>query len=1099
MPTEINVNLDEFFASIQDRVEDIMAEVGPLGANAPTLNEFTVAATATDGASLLLPIPLSSNSGDNTIIGDEFVNIIKAGDGADTIVGGGAIDILLGGAGPDVVDYSYANSNDSGVFVDLGNKLAIAGQDDVDIVSGIESIVGTIHGDVLLGSAFNNIINGNGGGDFIDGRGGIDIAQFGGQAEDYTFETNENGGIVVKEDEDVVATLYNIEFLQFQDPSEDGGVSLFQVGAAAVAVDDEATVEEGDPGSRGEVTLNLLNNDQFIGIVTDTMLELVGADGDGNVVTPYGTLSLDANTGIATFVTSDLADELNVGDEEIITFSYSIMGGDTAEIVITVTGTNDAPTAEADTNAAVEDGPEISGNVGDNDGDVDNGHMLTYELDGPAPAGLTFETDGSYTFDPSHAAYQELAEGEPLEIIVPYTVTDEHDATASSTLTITVTGTNDAPTAEADTNAAVEDGPEISGNVGDNDGDVDNGHMLTYELDGPAPAGLTFETDGSYTFDPSHAAYQELAEGEPLEIVVPYTVTDEHDATASSTLTITVTGTNDAPTAEADTNAAVEDGPEISGNVGDNDGDVDNGHMLTYELDGPAPAGLTFETDGSYTFDPSHAAYQELAEGEPLEIIVPYTVTDEHDATASSTLTITVTGTNDAPTAEADTNAAVEDGPEISGNVGDNDGDVDNGHMLTYELDGPAPAGLTFETDGSYTFDPSHAAYQELAEGEPLEIVVPYTVTDEHDATASSTLTITVTGTNDAPTAEADTNAAVEDGPEISGNVGDNDGDVDNGHMLTYELDGPAPAGLTFETDGSYTFDPSHAAYQELAEGEPLEIIVPYTVTDEHDATASSTLTITVTGTNDAPTAEADTNAAVEDGPEISGNVGDNDGDVDNGHMLTYELDGPAPAGLTFETDGSYTFDPSHAAYQELAEGEPLEIIVPYTVTDEHGASDTSTLTITVTGTNDDPVAEADTNAAVEDGPEISGSVATNDDDVDNGAILTYSIVGTEPDGLTFNSDGSYSFDPSHPTYQALAKDEALPVVVSYMVEDEHGASDTSTLTITVTGTNDDPVAEADTNAAVEDGPEISGSVATNDDDVDNGGHTHLQHCRHRT
>ena len=34
-----------------------------------------------------------------------------------------------------------------------------------------------------------------------------------------------------------------------------------------------------------------------------------------------------------------------------------------------------------------------------------------------------------------------------------------------------------------------------------------------------------------------------------------------------------------------------------------------------------------------------------------------------------------------------------------------------------------------------------------------------------------------------------------------------------------------------------------------------------------------------------------------------------------------------------------------------------------YTVTDEFGATDTATLTITITGTNDGPVAVGDTNA----------------------------------------------------------------------------------------------------------------------------------------
>ncbi|OSI41709.1 VCBS domain-containing protein, partial [Bradyrhizobium canariense] len=68
-----------------------------------------------------------------------------------------------------------------------------------------------------------------------------------------------------------------------------------------------------------------------------------------------------------------------------------------------------------------------------------------------------------------------------------------------------------------------------------------------------------------------------------------------------------------------------------------------------------------------------------------------------------------------------------------------------------------------------------------------------------------------------------------------------------------------------------------------------------------------------------------------------------------------------------------------------LAEGATQVVVANYTVTDEHGASAPSTLTITLTGTNDTPVAVADTNSGLEDST-ITGSVATNDSDVDDGA-----------------------------------------------------------------------------------------------------------------
>ena len=154
----------------------------------------------------------------------------------------------------------------------------------------------------------------------------------------------------------------------------------------------------------------------------------------------------------------------------------------------------------------------------------------------------------------------------------------------------------------------------------------------------------------------------------------------------------------------------------------------------------------------------------------------------------------------------------------------------------------------------------------------------------------------------------------------ITGSVAANDSDVDDGAVLSYSLNAPV-AGLTINTNGNYSFDASDAAYQHLAQGAATNVIANYTVTDEHGASATSTLTITLTGTNDTPIAVADTNSGLED-TTITGSVATNDSDVDDGAVLTYALNAPV-AGLTINTDGSYSFNAGNAAYQHLAQGAP--------------------------------------------------------------------------------------------------------------------------------------------------------------------------------
>ncbi|MUM77922.1 tandem-95 repeat protein, partial [Pseudodesulfovibrio sp. F-1] len=150
---------------------------------------------------------------------------------------------------------------------------------------------------------------------------------------------------------------------------------------------------------------------------------------------------------------------------------------------------------------------------------------------------------------------------------------------------------------------------------------------------------------------------------------------------------------------------------------------------------------------------------------------------------------------------------------------------------------------------GTYTFDAS--SYDYLTEGETHVLKIGYSVSDG-DLTDTATLTITVNGTNDAPVAVDDT-AALKEKATITGSVADNDYDVDNtAEELTYSLTDPdsAPAGLTFNADGTYTFDAS--SYDYLTEGETHVLKIGYSVSDG-DLTDTATLTITVNGVNDAP------------------------------------------------------------------------------------------------------------------------------------------------------------------------------------------------------------------------------------------------------
>ena len=194
-----------------------------------------------------------------------------------------------------------------------------------------------------------------------------------------------------------------------------------------------------------------------------------------------------------------------------------------------------------------------------------------------------------------------------------------------------------------------------------------------------------------------------------------------------------------------------------------------------------------------------------------------YTISDGKGGTSSTTLTITITGTNDAPTAVADVNSLTEgsgttsvtvSGDLTPGTVGQ-DSDPDSGDILTVVGVGAGsntPTGgvgsavvgtygsVTVGSNGSYSYvlDGSGKA-NALGVGQTAQEVFTYTISDGKGGTSSTTLTITITGTNDAPTAVADVNTITEgsgttsvtvSGDLTPGTVGQ-DSDPDSGDILT--------------------------------------------------------------------------------------------------------------------------------------------------------------------------------------------------------------------------------------------------------------------------------------------------------------------------
>jgi VCBS repeat-containing protein len=386
---------------------------------------------------------------------------------------------------------------------------------------------------------------------------------------------------------------------------------------------------------------------------------------------------------------------------------------------------------------------------------------------------------------------------------------------------------------------------------------------------------------------------------------------------------------------------------------------------------------------------------------------------------------------------------------------------------------------LTLNANGTYTYTP-YASTQSLALGQNVQDSFNYTVSDG-SLSDTGTLTITISGRNDAPVANPDSAAAGEN-QTISVNVLGNDTDVDNGAVLTVTAaSAPSGKGTASIVGNQVQWNPG-TAFDHLAQGATEIVVVNYTISDEHGATSSSTVTITVTGTNDGPVAVADSAAGTEN-QILTIDALANDTDVDDGAVKTLvAVSAPAGKGTASIVGNQVQFNPG-TAFDHLALGATEVVVLNYTMTDEHGATSSSTINVTITGTNDGPVANPDVAGTGENSP-VTVNVLANDTDVDDGSVLTVTAASTPAgQGSASVVANQVVFDPGT-DFDYLDTGESASVVVSYSIADDHGATSSSTVTITVNGANDAPVANDDTATTDENSP-VSGNVLANDTDPD--------------
>ncbi|MGR5212298.1 VCBS domain-containing protein [Vibrio rotiferianus] len=908
--------------------------------------------------------------------------------------------------------------------------------------------------------------------------------------------------------------------INYQVTDDHGGVSQSTVTITVNGVNDPAIIGGDDTKVLSETDAPLQTSGKLNVSDVDNTDEFVPQTG---YVGKYGTFSIDAQ-GNWTFVADEAYDYLNVNSTPLVSdFIVKSVDGTEHTIQVTIQGTNDAPVAFNSTEN-IDENDVLSSSV-PTASDVD-GTITAYQLVDDVPSGqgtLSLNQDGTFTFD-TGSDFDYLAQGQQTSVSFTYIAID-NNGTASEvkTVTINITGENDSPSQITGS---------LIGNVEEDGTQLANGQLAVVDADQGAShtwsaLGQTDSTygdfgitaDGFWTYNLDNDKAQELAKGQIITERFVVQADDGLGGTISQTVTVTITGENDEPTiTNITTNNNVEEDNAlanmVTGDLGVTDVDLQDGH--TWSIDGQeATSGtaasinatfgtITLDSNGvwKYTLDDTKVDF--LASYETREETFTIKVDDGNGGTDEFDLVVTIKGSNDVPDISGTlTQTVAEDASQltVSGNLSDSDPDLSNTH--SWSLVDPSSASGDYglfsidPTTGTWSYTLDNDKAQELAAGAVVEERFTIQVNDNDGGIDTEVIVVRVTGTNDDPVIDTTLSTATDDLVEDvtvtgGGTLIANDIDTElTPDTLTWSIKN-SDQGLfgtaSIDNNGNWVYNLDPALSNRMEEGKNYQDTFTAVVSDGNGGTDEIPIVVNIVGSNDAPEITGRTSRTLTEDVEAfrRGRLYDND--PDDNKDITWTIDGAEGkyGTLTIADNGRWTYTPSTTqsqddALQALSEGE-VGTLETFTVhaTDQFGATDNVTVTITVVGTNDQPsivVNEQLNGSVTEDTPDPSQPITTTGDlsvtDVDTLDTHTWSLNSDQGKfgTISIDNDGKWTYvlNNSNSTVQGLLPNESLTDTFTVTVKDNNGSSSTTeTITITIHGDNDTPSLSGDTGSVVE-------------------------------
>ena len=812
-----------------------------------------------------------------TVAPDNTFNITVAG---SDLASQTSFEATVSGIDENGAPYSETTTSTHSVDTSTAASITVDNITSDDILSPSESgamvnVTGSVGGDAGPGDVVSFVINGNAYLGAVAADNSFSIAVAGADlAVQTSFDATVTGSDTAGNAFSATTTSDHIVNLANNNPD---------------AIDDSDTTNE-DTG----IDIDVLAND---------------VDLDGDVLTVTGvTQGGNGNVSINADGTVNYTPNLNFEGPD--SFTYTISDGkggtDTATVNITVNGINDIAIVSSDSQVLAEADSPLSTSGTLTSTDIDNpDNTFTPSSTTGTIGDFSIDIAGNWTFT-ANSAFDNLNVGDSVNETFNVTSVDG----TPSTVQITINGTNDAATVSSDSQTLTETDAPVSTSGTLTSTDVDNADNAFAATSTTGTIGdFSIDANGSWTFT-ANSAFDNLNVGDSVNETFNVTSVDG----TPSTVQITINGTNDAATVSSDAQVLTEtDAPvSTSGTLTSTDVDnVDNAFTVT-SITGTI-GDFNIDANGNWAFA-ANSAFDSLNVGDSVNETFNVTSVDG----TPSTVQITINGTNDVATVSSDSQTLTETDAPVSTSGTLTSTDVDNlDNAFTATTVTGTIGNFSIDAAGSWTFT-ANSAFDNLNVGDSVNETFNVTSVDG----TPSTVQITINGTNDTATVSSDAQVLTEtDAPvSTSGTLTSTDVDnVDNAFTAT-TVNGTI-GDFNIDANGNWTFT-ANSAFDNLNVGDSVNETFNVTSVDG----TSSTIQITINGTNDAATVSSDNQTLTETDAILStsGTLTSTDVDNPDNEFTPATITNPGGIGtFTMTATGDWTFT-ANSAFDSLNVGDSV-------------------------------------------------------------------------------------------------------------------------------------------------------------------------------